>query len=557
MNIANIIIKGLALRARTFEEATKDPIFAQEKVLLKYIGRNRNAEYGKKYKFASIRSIEDFRRTVPLVSYSSILPYIERMKDGAGNVLTADKIIFFGITSGTTGKPKFIPVTKRSLRSKDDITDLWAYYTYKDHPGIFNGKILAIVSPEIKNRTGAGIPYGPEDGHAYNNMPNIIKRLYSLPYELFYIDDYDARYYCMLRIAMEQNVSIIATLNPSTLVIMCSRIEDLKDRLIEDISRGTLNANFNIRPDIRKKIERALKPNPRRAAELAGLLQTHGRLLPRYFWPKLELIECWKGGTVKVYLKDLLQYFGEVAVRDFGCLSTESRSSIPISDEGSGGVLAVNSNFYEFIPKEDIDLKSKRSFLCNELEKGREYLLVVTTAAGLYRYEMDDVIRVSGFFNKTPVIEFVQKGHNSVSITGEKVYESHIVEALRRASERSKIGLISYCAYAEAANILRYVFLVELEGLLSKDDKERLLASIDEELRQENSEYDDLRKQQLIKVPSLKIIAPGEFEKYRRKQVAGGAHDTQFKMPRLLSSADIVKEFTITEEVNITERYYR
>ena len=123
----------------------------------------------------------------------------------------------------------------------------------------------------------------------------------------------------------------------------------------------------------------------------------------------LILIECWKGGTVKLYLKEFPQYFGDVPVRDFGCLSTEARSSIPISDSGAGGVLAIDTNFYEFIPKEDMGRQQKRFLLADELEIGKEYFLIVTTPGGLYRYNVDDIIRVDGFFNDTPVIEFMQK----------------------------------------------------------------------------------------------------------------------------------------------------
>lgn len=556
MDVTKLIMRVLARRAKAFEAATMDPAFVQERVLLRYLARNRDTEYGKRYDFASVRSTADFRKGTPLVTYNAILPYIERMKQGTGNLLTVDKVIYFGITSGTSGNQKFIPVTKYSLRAKDDVTNLWAYYTYRDHPRMLDGKILAIVSPEIKGHTEAGIPYGPEDGHAYNNMPEIIQRSYALPYEVFSIDDYDARYYTILRIAMAQDVTILDTLNPSTLVLMCCRIEGLAERIIGDIRRGTLDASLAIRPDIREAIERALKPDPKKADELARLRAEHGKLLPKHFWPHLELIECWKGGTVKTCLRDLPQYFGDVAVRDFGCLSTESRSSIPVSDKGSGGVLAVDSNFYEFIPKEDIGAKERRTLLCDEVEDGKEYLLVVTTAAGLYRYDMDDIVKVSGFFNKTPVIEFIQKAHNAVSITGEKVYEAHIVEAVRRAVEKNTVSLRSYCAYAETAEVPRYVFLVELDGLPSRADKERFLASIEEELRRENSEYDDLRKQQLLRVPLLKVTTPGAFEKYRSARVSRGAHETQFKMPRLALGTDIAKEFTVTEEVAITERFY-
>lgn len=552
MNLTSFIMKGLAPRAKSFESSTKDPRKAQERVLLKYLTRNRRTEFGLKYDFSSIKSIGDFRSRIPIGDYEAVRAYVDRMKKGEPNILTADKVVYFGITSGTTGAPKLIPVTKYSDARKNSLMDVWAYYTCMDHPHIVDGKILGVISPEVKSHTEAGIPYGPEDGHAYNNLLKIIKRLYVLPYQAFYIDDYDARYYCILRIAMEHNVTTIATLNPGSLILLCQRIPAVAEKAIADIERGTLDASFDIPARIRSVIERTLKPNPKRAAELRGMLKRHGELLPKHFWPRLDLIECWKGGTVKCYLRQLPNYFGEVAVRDFGCLSTEARSSVPMSDEGAGGVLAVQTNFYEFIPKEDMDKARKRILLCDEVEAGKEYLLVVTTAGGLYRYNIDDIVRVDGFFNKTPIIEFVQKGRNAVSITGEKIYESHINEAVTRAAGKAEIAIQNFCAVGAAdkdGGTSRYMFLMEFSGSPSLAQKRALLKAIDAELRSQNSEYDDLRKQQLILHPSLKVVRAGEFERYRRERVAQGSHDTQFKMPKLALSADFQKRFSVIEEI--------
>jgi hypothetical protein len=549
-------MKALAPKASAFNKLTKDPIKAQERVLLKYLARNARTEYGLKHDFRSIKSISEFRKRVPVSDYETIRHYIDRMKKGEGNILTSDKVTYFGITSGTTGTPKLIPATRYSDARKGDLMDLWAYYVCRDHPRVVDGKILGIISPEVKSHTEAGIPYGPEDGHAYNHLLGIVKRLYVLPYEIFYIEDYDARYYCILRIAVEHNVTTIATLNPSSLVLLCQRIPDVQEKIISDIERGTLDASFNIPPDIRAAVEKTLRPNPRRSGELRKIVIDRGGLLPKYFWPGLELIECWKGGTVKCYLQQVGRYFGNVAVRDFGCLSTEARSSVPTGDKGADGVLAVQTNFYEFIPKEDMDSPRKRMLLCNELKAGREYLLIVTTPGGLYRYNIDDVVRVTGFFHKTPTIEFVQKGRNAVSITGEKVYESHINEAVTRACAKHKIPVQNFCAAAvreKGRATSRYIFMVEFIDAPSRARMREFLMSVEDELRRQNSEYDDLRKQQLISFPSLKVVNPGEFERYRRGRVAKGSHDTQFKMPKLAMSADLEASLKAGEELFVSD----
>lgn len=537
--------------AARFEEATKDPAEAQKKTLLDYLVRNKNTEYGKKYGFSKIGSVEEYLKTVPICDYTGISSYAERMAAGEKNILTSETPTFFGRTSGTTGKPKLIPVTDYSRSKKAELMALWTYYISRDHPRVTDGKIFAIIDPEVKTFTPSGLPCGPENGHAYINLPYIIKSMCAVPYEAFEIEDYDARYYAILRIAMGYNVTTLATLNPSAIVILCEKIGQWQDRIINDIEKGTLDKSLKIPQGIRAVLEKKLKPDPRRALELKKILEDKKELLPKYFWPRMALIECWKGGTVKLYLKDLPRYFGDVPVRDFGCLSTETRSSIPITDEGAGGILAIQTNFYEFIPKEDMHKGRGKTLLCTELEKGKDYLLIVTTPGGLYRYDTDDVIHVDGFFNKTPVIEFVQKGLNAISVTGEKVYESHINEAVNTAANKMKLSIKFFSSFVEMRKIPRYVFLVEFGGSVSESQKKEFLRSTEEELRRCNLEYDDTRDRKELSYPVLKVVKPGGFEKYRAKRVSEGAHETQFKVPELTADAKIEKNFDIAEVVSI------
>jgi len=539
----------MAAKARAFERATNDPIASQKKVLLEYLARNKDTEYGHKFNFSAIRSIADYQAAVPMCDSEDIFGYVERMKAGEANVLTSDKTIFFATTSGTTDKPKFIPVTRFSRGRKAAVADLWTYYIAKDHPDILNGKILALISPEKEGITDMGVLYGAETGHAYKNLPWIVRARYALPYAVFEIKDYESRYYCILRISMAQNITTIAALNPSTVALLCQKIPKWQEDIISDIRTGTLSGSFDIEHDARRAIEKTLKADPGRADGLRNILDRNGELLPKDFWPGLKLIECWKGGTVRLYLKELPQYFGDVPIRDFGCLSSEARSSIPISDTGAGGVLAINTNFYEFLPVEDAGKKKKRFLLCDQVEKGRNYFLIVTTPGGLYRYNIDDIVTIDGVFNKTPLIEFVQKGLSAVSITGEKLYEAHVNEAVNKAVEKTKTILEFFSATAQPGNPSRYVFLVEFEREEAAEKKRALLRTIEEELYRQNEEYRHIREAQLLGAPILKVVAKGEFERYRALRISQGSHDGQFKVPELVADPDFQKNFKVTEEI--------
>jgi len=551
MVIAPFVIKVYGLKARAFEKATHNPSESQSKFLSELVARNKKTLYGQEHDFASIQSAKDYRERVSVNNYETLRPYIERHTKGEPNVLTVDKPILFGITSGTTGKPKHIPVTSYSRRKKKDVMDVWSYYIMRDHPNMLKGKILAIVSPEKEGYMTCKVPFGAESGHAYRNMPEIVKNIYVLPYEVFEIKDYDAKYYCILRIAMEKNVSVVATLNPSTILLLCQKIEKVKDRVIDDIRRGTLNSELNIRYDIRKKIENGLRPNPKRADELSRLAGNRGgELLPVDFWPNMEIVVCWKGGTVGIYISHFKKYFREnISIRDFGYLSSEARASIPMCDEGCGGALAIQGNFYEFVPREEMDRPDRRLLLAHELEVGEEYYVILTTPGGLYRYDIDDVIKVIGFFNRTPMIEFKQKGSIVSSVTGEKIYEVHINNAVHKATEAIGIHLQFFSAFVEWEETPRYAILVEAVQDLTVEHKQKLLSNIELELIKINVEYETKRQSQRLGHPVLKIVPRGTFEEYRSRKIAEGSHDGQFKMPQLTSDINFHKNFTIIEEI--------
>lgn len=551
MSIVRYALKILIPKVSAFEQATKDPMKSQKKALDEYLARNKNTEYGRRYNFAGIRSIRDYQKTVPLNDYETLKPFIEKMKKGEPNVLTVDKPILFGITSGTTGRQKFIPVTSYSRVKKADVMDLWIYYISKDHPDTFDGKVLVIVSPEVEGYTESGVPYGAETGHGYRNVPPVVRAQYVLPYEVLEIKDYESKYYCILRLAMGENISTLASMNPSTIVLLCQRIEKLKEEIIEDIEKGALKKDLAIPDDIRNIIEKRVKPDPERAEELRSLLEEKKELLPKDIWPNLKLIECWKGGTVGVYLREFPRYFGDVPVRDFGYLASELRGSIPVSDAGAGGVLAINANFYEFVPKEDMGRRERRVLVCDQLETGREYFLIATTPGGLYRYNIDDIIRVTGFFNSTPVVEFVQKGLNVSSVTGEKLYESQVVEAVERAVERHGLLVKFFIACVESGEKFCYSFLVEFDGVPPLDKKKEFLRSIDEELCRINCEYESKRKSQRLSHPVLRVVEDGEFEKFREKKVREGALDGQFKISELTSDVDFHKNFVVKEDISV------
>jgi hypothetical protein len=550
MNLIKLLIKTRVFDSIKFDRCTIDPFKTQKKLLFNIIRKNRNTLYGKEHGFSSIKTVEDFQDKVPVNNYESLRPYIKKMMSGKQGVLTKEKPIFFGITSGTTSRPKFIPVTKRSRHQKSKVMSVWLYRLLTDHPEALKGKALVIMSPAVEGYAMSGVPYGSESGDAYKNMPSLVKKHYALPYEVFCIKDYEARYYTILRIGIEADVTNISTMNPLTILVLCQKIDKYAKEIIEDIRNGSLNKSLDIDIRLRRKIEKTIKPNPMRAVFLENLLMERGTLLPKDFWKDLSLIACWTGGTVGLYVKELVKYFPEdIKMRDFGYVSTEARVSVPISDNGPSGVLTAGANFYEFIPEEDIEKTNPRYLTVDKLQKGGRYYIIFTTPGGLYRYNIDDIIKVAGFQKRAPVIEFIQKGKNVSSATGEKLYEVQIIDAIHKAKEATGIGVEFFCACLEWQIPPSYSFLVEFTQDHDEGKKRHFLSHVEDSLGRINIEYKAKRSSQRLGSPKLKILEKGSFERFRKARLAVLQHDSQFKACHLRCDFKIPPEFKIIEEI--------
>ena len=545
-------MRGIALsmlrpKALSFEKSAADPMAAQRKLLLQYVLRNKDTEFGKKYGFSSVNSPASYMEKAPVSNYEFYRPYIDRMAAGEQNILTKDSPVFFGMTSGTTGRAKLIPNTGYGERRKSDQLKVWVYHFLKAHPASVEGKILAIISPEVEGYTACGIPYGLESGHGYKRLPAPIKSLYAVPYPVFTIKDHNARYYTILRISVEQSVTTISSLNPYTLILLGRKMGQWGENLAADVENGSLSAGLKIEKNIRARLEKRLKPNRRRAAELRKIIENEGRLSPRCVWKDMGLITCWKGGSMAAYLKELSSYFKGVPVRDMGCVSTEARSSIPMSDNGAQGALAVETNFYEFLEASETFSAGPRTLTCAEVEIGREYIMVVTTPNGLYRYWTDDVVRVAGFFRKTPIIEFVRRSSAVTSLAGENLSESQINTAVMACG----FPVEFFCAVAAVTPKPIYEFLVEFSRAVSDEEGLSCLRRIDDELKRQNSLYKYSRDAELLEPPLLKAVKKGAFAAYRERLISKGAPDGQMKTPVLTADEKFADYFDIDRVIRM------
>lgn len=264
------------------------------------------------------------------------------------------------------------------------------------------------------------------------------------------------------------------------------------------------------------------------------------------------MVSCWKHGSVKLYLRDFPRFFpNQTTVRDWGYLASELRGSIPLSDSHDGGVLTVNSNFFEFLPEEDADSNPENLLTLDQLAVGRRYYVYVTTLAGLYRYDMNDLVEVTGFYRNTPEIQFIQKKQGFSSVTGEKLYEDQVVSAVDMAMQDIAFSFEFLGAVLEWSHKPRYAFMVEFSRPCSREEKLRLLRAIEDHLHKLNFEYASKRSSERLGTPVLKVTRNGESLRYRRERVMNGSNDGQFKTLKLTDNETYLSEFAIEEELSL------
>jgi hypothetical protein len=508
----------------------------QTSLLQDMLRRNADTEFGREHGFRSAITVEAYQRQVPIRQWSEIGTYVDRVIDGRDNVLTRDVPFFFHRTTGTTGKPKMIPFTRRCQASAKLTHSMWVYKNVLDNPGVLKGRVFAILNAGVDGYTQRREPYGSVSGNIYFRLPSILRRRYSHPYDLYHIESLEARRYALLRFAVEQNCTFGCTGNPSSLLGAFEFCDQQSESLIQDIHDGTLANRFDIPDAIRAYALNALLPNPRRARALAKVRQRAGRLQPADYWPDLHVLGCWIGGSMGHFAPRLREWCSEgLRFRDAGYMASEGVFSIPLNDDSPDGVLTLHSNFYEFVPEHEFGRPDARALLAHEIEPGQNYHVVVTTTGGLYRYAMNDVIRVSGREAGSPTVRFLYKGGNVQNIQGEMVTVDHVTSTMGSISSEFGINVHHFQVVAELS-ARRYILHIEPSTELPAPLLAQLLPSFDRELGKNNENYAMFRADGLINPPGLRVMRRGWFDRISGDHIARSKRESQSK-PSLLASS--------------------
>lgn len=491
---------------RQFEKNLESCRQVQNDLLLRILRANAQSDFGRQHRFASIKSYADFIAAVPLTNFAYFAPFIERCKQGEFSALfgPSEKVLMFALTSGTTAAAKFIPVTEKFAAAYHRGWNIWGLQTLSDHPEGYLRKILQVASPMEEFKAPCGLPCGAISGLLARHQKRIVRRFYAIPECVSRIPGALNRYYTILRLALMEDIGFISTANPSTTLTLARLAEQHAATLIRDIHDGTLHEDIQVPADIRQELKSRFRPDPVRAGDLDDLLHRHGRLLPQHYW-SVAFLANWTGGTLGLYLPKLNEYFGAIPIRDIGLLASEGRMSIPLGDNTPAGVLDITANFYEFVPAEEINLRPPQdesptlssdftTLQASQLQKGQEYYVFLTNHAGLYRYNIGDMVRCVDHHGSAAVIEFLSKGAHISSLTGEKLTENQVVDAVRTVADALAMPVESFIMVPQWDEPPHYRLYVEASEPLPRQLLSRLAREVDGRLTVRNIEYDAKRE---------------------------------------------------------------
>jgi len=546
--IRKILYKAFSVsgssEVKKFEAACQNCEESQRQRLIEIISPNIETEFGRKHGLGRVKTVADYQNAVPVNDYEHLSPFINRMAAGEKNLLTAEDPFMFATTSGTTGSSKYIPVNNAYIKEFRRASVISGYNMLRCFPDVAKGVALSIFSPAEDGRTVGGIPYGAISGRLYLTEPAFIKKYVSpLPYELFLIKDYEARYYAILRCALTLPVSVIYTLNPSTIALLARRLNTHAEALIADVRRGTFSPPGPVPSFIVSAIDRFLRANPRRADELSSLL-ANGELRADRVWPMLTLISCWTKAAAAFYLQDFPGLYGKTSIADITYGASEGRGTVGIGPDEQA--LAIRSHFFEFIEEDEIEKSNPTVLTASQLQAGKSYFILFTTSAGLYRYNINDIMKVVGWHGQTPVLEFQHKGGNISSFTGEKLTESQVTQAVQMTANDLALNTRFFSVLPEFRPEPHYVLVMENAATLSDKQLVACAQRLDENLGALNSEYATKRESGRLAPPKALALRTGTYEDVRKQLVQAGVPDAQIKISHLNPKKEI-KEILIAQ----------
>ena len=516
----------------------------QETCVKRLMRKNKTTEYGKLHNFKDVKSIEDYQKIVPLSVYADYDDYVWRMADGEKGLITNMYVRRFTESSGSTGKQKLVPLS------------YWAEwvcqcFSFSAPVGCAvkwfakQGKTLpaqkGLLTAETGCRKVKGGTISCLSSIPLLNVKPIVSCFTTSPKEVLFPEpgvDMDM-HYMKLRFSLpSKKVSYLGTIFITTLESMFFYMEENWEMLCDDIEKGIINDKVNVPDEIRQKYNKKLKPNPKRAEELRREFRKgfdESPIIPR-IWPNVGWMYGMGTGSLSLYQKKLRRYLGEdIPMHYLGYTATEAFMAVPLEFNSYEYVILPQNGFYEFRP---IDQEGYDNLLTiKDLEVGKEYEIILTNMSGFYRYRIEDVVKVTGYYNQSPKITFCYRLNQIANISGEKVSSMAFDEIVANMSEESGDLYIGYSIYADRTTSPgHYKLFIELAEDISNEKKATYNALFEEKLCKGNVSVEPLIKSGALGHPEVCFLKKGTYDDYREVLRKRGANLNQVKPIKVIDT---------------------
>jgi hypothetical protein len=499
MELFNSIITWIMKkRLPEVEVFMKYPHNIQNDLLLKLVNDARKTEFGSKYGFRDIHSVRDFQQNVPLSTYEDLYPYIERLMQGEQNLLWHSEIKWFGQSSGTTNaRSKFIPVSTEALEDchYKGGKDLLSIYI-NNHPEtkLFTGKALGIGGSQRINQTkkGGNTYQGDVSAIIMKNLPMWAQMLRRPSIEVALMSNWEEKIVKMAEETIPENITSLSGV-PTWTVVLLEKVLEMtgKQHILE------------VWPNLELFIHGAVSFTPYRS-----LFQN---LIPSNDMRYYETYNATEG------------FFG---IQDLH----GSEEMLLMLDYGI---------YYEFIPIEQIDLDNPSALTLDQVELNKNYALVISTNAGLWRYKIGDTIK---FTSLSPYrIKITGRTKHFINAFGEELVIENAENAITRACECTGAIIDNYTAAPKYfGNKSRGCHEWIIEFTKEPANMEQFNCILDETLRKLNSDYDAKRQKDLaLQMPVIHSVPRGTFHLWMKKR---GKLGGQNKVPRLANNRDYIDD---------------
>ncbi|EOA18946.1 hypothetical protein CARUB_v10007580mg [Capsella rubella] len=553
---------------KLLENLTTNADTIQQHVLHQILSQNYGTEYLKSFlDKESDKNQESFKNKVPVVDYEDMKPFIQRIADGdSSHILSSQPIIELLTSSGTSGgKPKLMPSTAEELDRKTFFYNMLVPVMNKFVNGLDEGKgmYLLFVKPEIK--TLSGLKARPVltsyyKSQQFKNRPFNKYNVITSPNETILCEDSKQSMYCQLLCGLVQRSHVLrlGAIFASAFLRAVKFLENHYTQLCADIRTGTV-ASWITDSSCRESVLSILNgPNSDLADEVEALCSAKSwEGILRRIWPKTKYIEVIVTGSMAQYIPTLDFYSGGLPLVSVMYASSECFFGININPlckpSDVSYTLLPNMAYFEFLPVDEkshekihsgsYNLKDDQGRIVDlvNVETGRYYELVITTFAGLYRYRVGDILKVTGFHNKAPQFSFVERRNVVLSIDTDKTSEEDLMKAVAQAKPSSFL-LTEYTSYADTSSIPgHYVLFWELRPR-HKDDPPKLDEKVMEDCCSEVEDCLDYvyrrcrNKDKSIGPLEIRVVSFGTFDSLMDFSISQGSSVNQYKTPRCVKS---------------------